>query len=637
MNTTLIYIGNELVDLSPKTVVAQTLKSNDIGDLKVRYSNYTNTFKIPFTPNNHRIYEHSNNVVSSTVFPYRKQPVRIVQNGVEIVSDALHYISKSTDHYEVYIIGRLKDFFETIGEKELTDLSDHADMTGIDYIRGDLRSNTTGVCDAVMDQGDFYIDSGNYQLNEFNTYLASMYYHTIIDRIIADAGYEKSGSIFSNAKYLNMAVLCTGSSNTGVRYNADTFQNFRVEATNETGIATNSGATIAMPFTNVILNNSGSWDGAAGRYNISHPFVPSGKLIYRLRYIITVTVSSFSSPGSFRLGVSRNGAAPILNAFVDISTPGTYTIDMEAAGITIQGAVGDYHEVQLIPQSGAPVANITYGKLIGYITEFVAGGANTATFFNKLLPSGITQKEIMKHFLVSFGLLVFERGGTLIFKSLNEIIEDKANAKDWTSKRVASTPQIAYAPLRYAQNNYFRYSNSEEVINNEGEGNLTIDNDNAPLQQDFYDTEFSASNMVQIGDMFMMRVPVYELGVDIGLSHFQTAPGKRIYLIRDKYSHEPDIEFVFGSPESDYRVAYFSDPEQEHTMRWQQFVDQEYLRIGEALQKAKVVTREYYLTELDIRQIDFMTPIFDTDSYYLINGVKDFIPGQVTKVELLKI
>jgi len=61
MNQTEIYIGDSLLDLSPGTVVAHTLKSNDIGDLKTRNANYTNQFKVPFTENNDRIYENAKN------------------------------------------------------------------------------------------------------------------------------------------------------------------------------------------------------------------------------------------------------------------------------------------------------------------------------------------------------------------------------------------------------------------------------------------------------------------------------------------------------------------------------------------------------------------------------------------------
>lgn len=638
MNTTVIYIGDEKLDLFPDTVIAQTMKRMDVGDLTTRFASYTNAFKVPITPNNNRIYQYSNNLSSSTSVPYEKQYTKIVQNGIEVVRDGIHYIRKVSTYYEVYIISGTRDFFDVIGEKKLTDLQDHPSITGVDLNNGDLRNNTTGVCDAVMNQGDFYIESGRYHLNELNTYLRSMYYHTIIDRIISDAGYSKSGSIFSNNKYLNMAVLCCGSSSDGVRYDDKTFFDNRVEAVNDVGITTNGVATIPMPFQTVLLNNSGAWDGAVGRYNVSHPFVASGKEIFRLRYLITITVDSFSSAGTFRLGISRNGAAPSVLEYVDISSPGTYVLNLEETGAQIQARVGQYHQIQLVPISGTPVAYISYGKLIAYVTPFVSGGTGAATFFNRLLPPTVLQRDIVKHFLVSFGLLIFEENGLLIFKGIDEIISDKANAKDWTNKRdVSDIGEITFTPLDYAQNNYFRYSNADDVDENEGEGILSIANDNAPIEKEIYRTQFSAGGMVQIGDIFMLSVPVYELGVDIGLSMFQFEPGIRIFLIRDKYAFEPSVEFSFGIPESSYRVAYFNDPEQSDSMRWQHFIDQNYAQIGLSLQKAKLVTWRYLLNEVDAVDMNFRVPLFDSESYFIVNGIKNFVSGKTTQVELLKI
>ena len=43
----MIIVNDIVLDLFPNTIVAQTLKANEVGDIKTRNVNYTNSFNIP--------------------------------------------------------------------------------------------------------------------------------------------------------------------------------------------------------------------------------------------------------------------------------------------------------------------------------------------------------------------------------------------------------------------------------------------------------------------------------------------------------------------------------------------------------------------------------------------------------------
>jgi len=50
-----------------------------------------------------------------------------------------------------------------------------------------------------------------------------------------------------------------------------------------------------------------------------------------------------------------------------------------------------------------------------------------------------------------------------------------------------------------------------------------------------------------------------------------------------------------------------------------------------------MIEKEFLLNEIDIQQYDSHKIIWDGEGYYLINKIKNFVPGKITKVELFKV
>ena len=66
----MIIVNDIVLDMYPNTIVAQTLKANEVGNIKTRNVSYTNSFQIPSTENNDRVFEYANNLNSETTIPY---------------------------------------------------------------------------------------------------------------------------------------------------------------------------------------------------------------------------------------------------------------------------------------------------------------------------------------------------------------------------------------------------------------------------------------------------------------------------------------------------------------------------------------------------------------------------------------
>jgi len=92
-----------------------------------------------------------------------------------------------------------------------------------------------------------------------------------------------------------------------------------------------------------------------------------------------------------------------------------------------------------------------------------------------------------------------------------------------------------------------------------------------------------------------------------------------------------------GAGYTDYKVAYFDDPNQSYSMKLQQYLDNEYPLFVQSLQKAKVANWYYDLDETDIASFNFLKLVFDKDTYFLVNKITNFIPGIETLVTQFKV
>ncbi len=629
MNQTEIYIGDSLLDLSPGTVVAHTLKSNDIGDLKTRNSNYTNQFKVPFTENNDRIYENAKNHQSDTLVPYQKQNAKVTQDGIDIIGNGIHVLKRSYNGYEMYILSGSAQFFDVIQGKLMSDL----DTSSLDDVFDpeSFRNTTSGVIAPVMDYGNY---NGSTNDIHKNTYLPSFYYFTLIDLIFTQAGYGKSGSIFSNTKYLKRIVPY---SRKEFSYPSDFINSRNVVASRTTSQVMGSvSSPVTLIFPTVSKSDDfGYFNSVTGIYTPTQSGASTNDILFYTR--ITLVVDITVTGGNVNVYSDDTSAFGDLCVFLQDKGTGTYSRSTDFADGTIANPFGarqgGFIKIE-IGQFNLTPASVTVNSA-SLIIECI-GKPGTYLYYNNFMPE-ISQKDFIKDFLITYGQLIKEENGVIYLKGIDEIINDRSNAKDWTLKRASDLKDddITFLPDNYAQNNYFEYSiKTEEGISSEfAKGAIEISNLNLEESKTIYKSPFNASDTKQVGGVFMLSIPIFDTSTTITI--FDNEPGLRFALVRDKYSYEPNV--IYSSGQSSYKVAYFEDPLQSDTMAFSQFLTSHYFYFTLALQKAKKIKRIYNLSASDIATMDFFLPIFDEDSYYLIDTVGPFVSGKVTEVTLLKI
>lgn len=211
MINTELYFNDQLADFDNENEnsVAATYASNRLGEIKSRQGDYSNTYNLPLSNPNKRIFENAEEVNSNNSGPYRRATHRVVVEGIEVFRGWAK-IEDSKDGYQISAFSGNTDFFEEIAEKKLRDL----DLSDLDHERNDVNvagswGNTEGYVYSFADYGK-YKDlapnaDGKGEIMPEDLY-PSMFMHTLIKRIAHDAGYTLQGRVLTNPKFLKQLV-----------------------------------------------------------------------------------------------------------------------------------------------------------------------------------------------------------------------------------------------------------------------------------------------------------------------------------------------------------------------------------------------------------------------------------------------
>lgn len=645
MNDTIIYIDGIVADLSEGTVIACSFQLWDIGDLKVRNTNYTNRFKIPKTETNIGIFEHANSLKTLSLKPYRKLPCKIVINGVEVVPDGSVLLTDSEDSFSVSVFSGTFDFFQVIGDQLITSLDYSAfDAVGAwsKTIADGLRNTTSGLVAPVLQYG---VNLRKPAATVFNTLtnngielsLPAFYYHTIIDKIITEAGYDYDGSVFTDSKLLNL-IVTAGNSTNQANYSSDFYEarNLSASAVGGQSIVNPPafpGSSVLVQFANVGFN------GSKGYYDNVDTYQRDGSQNDNFMLNVYVWLDITVTGGTVTIQLGDGVAGDLI---VNSGGTGVYelTVNIESASLGLDPLC-----VFVYGGGGTPTLTINGGvfRIKASGSPFTQYGItyvnDNLQIYSEVLPE-IKKSEFLKDFLVRFGQLVKEKSGVLYFKGIDEIIADKANAVDWTEKRDTSKKEkFVFVDNGLARENIYSYKVEDDLLTDDtsGRGMFTVDSEAIQKDEEEFTSIFSSSQTSgsNVGILSAI-VNVWNAdSVTNSESDYVNDPGFRLLAVRDKVSTEPSVTWDVTARTA-YKVAYFEDP-RFGTCSWQSFLDAYYPKYIASVQKIKIPQRYYMLNEIDILNLDLFKLVYDDGDYFLLRKVGDFIAGKSTKVELLKV
>lgn len=674
-----LYINGVEADINPGTRIAITYQGyNPLTPNQIGVS-YSNLFRVPLTSNNRTLIGLTDNVQSQSQILKTLIPIRFVQEGLEVIpSGSLRVMEIGRAEAECVIFTEL-DFYAILKEKSLNDL-DYTDINPANSsssykffydIRAgaEIAGGSGEYFSAVFNLGQNIVNNGGtieYINNDIilvpdeTVFLPLFFgYKQVLQRIILDAGFSYDwGELFDgvndNPKFNSLAIMQQGYAGEYRWQYSEDFQddvNFTAlvdadETFTDIGVA----ATRRFFFKNEV-KRSDFYDpdapgSARSRYVVANADTAAGYFIGVFRYKGVVNRAGNAASVSFFV----NGTASTSTG-VQVLNVGDNNVDIYldyANGPLLKD--GDIIEVGYT-QVGANSTVVTYYAGGEFSFECVGGPLNntsTYIYLNQLLPP-LNQLSVFKDFLFRFGQVPKFSNAEVSFKSIKDILDSPQSVTDWTDKRDKSMGSHE-VHLDLAQRNYYRYESSDDMTS-EGFRQGYFDLDDETLNPEaFYTSVWSSTFDALTENIKTGQLDAQESPAANELAKFATDTGARLLLTRLNYATEPDLVMGLApdnTPQTSYTVACFSKVdtiEYERSLGYDLVLREWYTSDGtmttgflERLNNAKWVTRYYNLNVSDIYLLDPHKMIFDDGVQFMFPKIKNFVPGKVTEVEMLKI
>lgn len=456
-------------------------------------------------------------------------------------------------------------------------------------------------------------------------YLPCLSYSSTINKIIQNAGYTNDLQLTGNDNtyYSNLTIpFSKGVYKYSQRW-LDSL-NFEADADGTQVITVDSSTATKINFTDV--TNSSSW------YDDTNTLtVPTFSYDLNVKTIATLSVNVTVVGGdtvTFVLKVNTTNYN-----IQNITSSGTYQLYFECPFQLLGGSTTTF-SIQVNRSAGAGSNSVTVE--LGKFYSIIDNQPGTRMNFSAIVLPEMTQSDFMKDFMIRFGLIAKQTSNKISMKPIQRILEDIPNSVDWTTKRdMAFIDQMGFQMMDYAQKNTFSDTIDSDLPIVDSSYDMPIDNELLEDQTDIYSSPAVAMEQKNLDGMDVCLVPVFDFESNDPYS-IDADNGFRLAYLRSKISTDPVVKYD-GVTRTTYLVAVYNDQRAVRQATWRYVIENYYEKLRQNIERAKTITRYYVLTEEDINTFDPFKMIFDNGSYFLINEIKNFIPGKSTAVELFKI
>lgn len=625
-----LYVGDELCDLDDDEVIPINKQTNDIAELQDRQSDFTAQFKIRKTRAMRGLFELSGDVGATTTVPYQNLPCRLVQDNVEVITSGIMVLDKVDEqYYHVSIMSGNLNFFKAIESLKLTDLllpdTDHtwdlATMAGTHtdpdkhFVYPLCEPSDDGSIAPRTDDGDSVEMYGGWTWPFIKV-------KTIWTEIFANAGYIVTGGDILDSDIFNrlyLPIVSRAVSDT-TKYLYSVFW----------------GGSYT-PTVNVIL-------GFPGALLIKGDSLFQGGYYtapYTATYKITVKIVRDILAGNPTLNLHQlpsTGIFPFIQTS-QLAFEDTFEIEYSATAgeILYVVATPQTYYYYSIAVSEIKDAQIAFGSVVE----------------SRLYLPDMTQIDFIKIICNMFGLVpeTIPRDRKIRFWNYSELYDNVPNARDWSAYLSEKDDEIEFKFGDYAQNNYLRYKESDDVLPNNGLGNMPVDDETLKEEKDIVELGISTCDEVRILDNVFP--------VDISRINFN-------YWNDDKAAYEANKTI-------DPRIVYVDNirsvasPAYEKTLKLRATADPlagggattdidsplkassleisfsnlivYYANISRMLTKTNMRRAKFNLPVYEVAGLKHNIPIYlrQYKAYFHVNRISNYVAGQLCTVELIRL
>jgi hypothetical protein len=636
-----LYINDSFIELSDLSRIGVTFQANTLSNLETRQGTFSNEFVVPRTQANVIALENSNNINSDTVLPYRKNGVKYLEDGIEIVVDGFAIIQSFQMTFTISIYSGNVDPFDLMGDDMLNDLDfsayDHLytaanviasypNTEGYIYPSVDLRKYTSSLSPSVMGRSLF------------------MFIRTLMEKIFAEIGYTLQGDLLEDIYYVNM-ILSTSFKRD------EAWQDLNNSRTTLVSAVANTTIISAPPITtvyNIGFPTSGFITG--GIYNVPEPMSASFSAVIPVQFGLTGSGSQFAISASMQ--IVNVTTATILDS--DTINPNTdigggaerfYTFQVNTGNQSLNTA--DQIQIRF---------EVMYSATGIYKWTYLTGGYFGATVVNAFIPYNsaqvyvskiqheLKQKEFVKGILNLFNAVPQSNLSTKVItiNKLNDIQKNIAIANNWSKKiDVKKGFSISYRDNSFAQKNLLKYSNDQDVLDAIDEwytyatdGEILVDDENLTDEQTIITLPFSGTKD--------NRIPYKN--DDYSIDEFTPR-----VLFMGRFFRNPYTGIVAYYPTQDQAgfsnsaiyesLSFYDNGATHHSF------SENYSTMEAILNRYKKITAYFNLNSVDIAELDFLIPIYldvhtaeiQVNGYFYLNKVENYKGGELTKCELIRL
>jgi hypothetical protein len=646
------------------------------------------------------LYDASLPNIGANFNPNKKASVQVLHNSLPQLDGSMQLrkisITEGLIEYEVVFIGKLIDIFGVWGDQQLNGRDDEGnriiDISDLNHTL--TESNQSATWFAPVGVGYVYplIDYGRNSLlvtsQGVRTYPVidlrpALYVQELWNRIFAYADATYEGSFFTDGTFERLCLPWVK----GFELSEDEIADRTIYTERTTDITLFSAAIMPFNTNSAPLNPLGQYDTTTDQFTMAFgaTYVFEGQIVAT----VTRTVAD-SQTGYYPFGVQiyLNGTfvygqalqLDIPSSFLPVGTSVTSILPFTSPEFQVNA--GDVVTVQyIIDAFYLPFLNGSFTSTFDTNSAVQCRPVNVEPNYGDDISMNFGMPETtIKDFFLSI-LKMFNLYMTpsktvdrhYIFQTRNDYYASGV-LRDWTYK-LARDKQLSVTPmgLLSGREYVYTYSEDEDYYNERFQSNygkayghrtLNIDNDFVPEKKET-SVVFSGTPLVNDGISSRIIPKIYDADISEGAK--QTDANIRILyyggmldsspswnhqittgtvITYDQYPYAghwdnpitPTLDINFGMSKEYYYQGNGATGTVQYTNNnlFKKYHEAQFLEL--ASKDSKLITAMFYLTELDIQQLDFRDTILIDQTYYRLNKVIDYNPFKtgLTKVELFK-
>ena len=618
-----LYLGDILCDLDDDEVIPINKQVNDIAEMQDRQSDFTAQFKIRKTRAMRALFELSGEVGANTTFPYENQTCHLIQDSIEMITDGIMVLDKVDDqYYYVSILSGNLNFFKAIDKLKLVDLTlnvialgtaNHTwDLAGIVASHATDLNYVYPLCepsdDASMAVGA--VVTGN-TVNMYGGYIWPFVKVKIIwDEIFLNSGYSCEGDILTDPIFLKLFMPITSLEINKAYINKYLYSLYWNGSVNWPGWTQIPGGSL--------INGDVAFSN--GSYNC--PFIAT----YKIK-IIMVGGDLFIPPANIRL-------------YSGIALVGTFTRVVGLLGSAI-------YNIEYTSIIGGEVLTFqTSGQVYYYSISIVDIIKASIAFASPVTPHinlpDLTQVEFIKMICNMFGLIpdVTPRDKRIRFWNYSELYDNIPIARDWSAYLSEREDETEFKFGNYAQNNYLKYKESEDVIPGNGDGIMEIDDETLPEEKDVVTLPISTCDEMIIATTIpttVSRIAMNTWNDDVSLYTQAKSIDPRIVYIKEATGRE----FIVWDDQSlTVNHQHITNPKIASSIEVSfSYLVTNYAWLSRLLTKTNLRRAKFNLPVYEVAGLKHYIPIYLSQykAYFYVNKINNFVPGQLCTIDLIKL